>query len=107
MAEHLKSESTGSFLPSLYMTGGTTLYMKCLPDFLLEFVDELSDPVPVLLVLLRLELQLLDAPLPLRAVLRVVRRHLHRPGQLEVKLKKKIRRMQVLTSNVGLGLRFK
>ena len=58
----------------------------CLPDFLLELVDELSDPVPVLLVLLRLELQLLDAPLPLRAVLRVVRRHLHRPGQLEVKL---------------------
>ena len=56
------------------------------PDFLLELVDELPDPVPVLLVLLRLELQLLHAPLTLRAVLGVVRRHLHSAGQLEVKL---------------------
>ena len=56
------------------------------PDLLLQLVDELSDPVPVLLVLLRLELQLLHAPLALGAVLGVVRRHLHRAGQLEVKL---------------------
>ena len=59
-----------------------------IPDLLLQLVDEFADPVPVLLVLLRLELELLDAPLALGAVLRVVRRHLHGAGQLEVKLQR-------------------